>query len=217
MDIPQERVVTEIPGPRSREWFERRAAACPRACSTRTRSSRLGLRARSSDGVDGNRLIDFATGIAVLNVGHTSPEVVAAAQRRLELDTHSCFVTANEPYIELAERLDALAPGDAPKKTMFANSGAEAVENAVKIARRATGRQAIVTFDHAFRPTLLAMSLGQGHAVQAGDGAVRTGYTGCPSPTRTGGRAAPSGAPSRRSTTHGRRSTSTSARTTWPR
>jgi hypothetical protein len=97
----------------------------------------------------------------VLNVGHTSPEVVAAAQKQLELDTHTCFhVTANEPYIELAERLNAIAPGDFEKKTMFANSGAEAVENAVKIARKATGRQAIVTFDHSFHGrTLLAMSL----------------------------------------------------------
>ena len=77
--------------------------------------------------VDGNRLIDFATGIAVLNIGHTQPEVVAAAQDQLERDTHSCFhVTANEPYIELAERLNALAPGDSEKRTMFANSGAEA-------------------------------------------------------------------------------------------
>jgi 4-aminobutyrate aminotransferase/(S)-3-amino-2-methylpropionate transaminase len=97
----------------------------------------------------------------VLNLGHTVPEVVAAAQRQLELDTHTCFhVTANEPYIELAERLNAIAPGDHEKKTMFANSGAEAVENAVKIARKATGRDAIVTFDHAFHGrTLLAMTL----------------------------------------------------------
>ncbi len=73
--------------------------------------------------VDGNRLIDFATGIAVLNVGHTAPEVVAAIQQQAELDTHTCFhVTANEPYIELAERLNALTPGDHAKKTMFANS-----------------------------------------------------------------------------------------------
>jgi 4-aminobutyrate aminotransferase/(S)-3-amino-2-methylpropionate transaminase len=162
VDIPQERkVVTEIPGPRSREWFERRAAAVPQGVF----NTHPIVTARASgaiiEDVDGNRLIDFATGIAVLNVGHTSPEVVAAAQRQLELDTHTCFhVTANEPYIELAERLNTLAPGDAPKKTMFANSGAEAVENAVKIARRATGRQAIVTFDHAFHGrTLLAMSL----------------------------------------------------------
>ena len=86
---------------------------------------------------------------------------MAAAQRQLELDTHTCFhVTANEPYIELAERLNALAPIDGPAKTMFANSGAEAVENAVKIARKATGRSAIVAFDHAFHGrTLMGMSL----------------------------------------------------------
>ncbi len=108
-----------------------------------------------------NRLIDLATGISVLNVGHTAPEVVAAAQRQLELDTHTCFhVTANEPYIELAERLNALMPIDGPVKTMFANSGAEAVENAVKIARKATGRSAVVAFDHAFHGrTLMGMSL----------------------------------------------------------
>jgi len=162
MDIPQERkVVTEIPGPRSREWFERRAASIPQGVA----NIHPIVTARASgaiiEDVDGNRLIDLATGIAVLNVGHTSPEVVRAAQRQLELDTHTCFhVTANEPYIELAERLNALAPGEFAKKTMFANSGAEAVENAVKIARRATGRDAIVTFDHAFHGrTLLAMSL----------------------------------------------------------
>jgi 4-aminobutyrate aminotransferase/(S)-3-amino-2-methylpropionate transaminase len=162
MDIPQERkVVTEIPGPRSKELFARRQAAIP-----------LGVfnihpivTARASgaiiEDVDGNRLIDFATGISVLNVGHSSPAVVEAAQRQLELDTHTCFhVTANEPYIELAERLNALAPGDFKKRTMFANSGAEAVENAIKIARYATGRAAVVTFDHAFHGrTLLAMSL----------------------------------------------------------
>jgi 4-aminobutyrate aminotransferase/(S)-3-amino-2-methylpropionate transaminase len=111
--------------------------------------------------VDGNRLIDLATGISVLNVGHSAPEVVEAVQRQMELDSHTCFhVTASEPYIELAERLNAIAPGDHAKKTMFANAGAEAVENGVKIARRYTGRQAIVTFDHAFHGrTLLAMSL----------------------------------------------------------
>jgi 4-aminobutyrate aminotransferase/(S)-3-amino-2-methylpropionate transaminase len=162
MDIPQERkLVTEIPGPRSREWFERRASAVPQGVG----AIHPIVTARASNAivedVDGNRLIDFATGIAVLNVGHTAPEVVAAIQKQAELDTHSCFhVTANEPYIELAERLNALTPGTFDKKTMFANSGAEAVENAVKIARKATGRPAIVTFDHAFHGrTLLAMSL----------------------------------------------------------
>jgi 4-aminobutyrate aminotransferase / (S)-3-amino-2-methylpropionate transaminase / 5-aminovalerate transaminase len=162
MDIPQERkVVTEIPGPRSIEWFERRG----RAVATGVANIHPIVTARASgaiiEDVDGNRLIDLATGISVLNVGHTAPAVVAAAGRQLELDTHTCFhVTANEPYIELCERLNVLAPGDAEKRTMLANSGAEAVENAVKIARHATGRPAVVAFDHAFHGrTLLAMSL----------------------------------------------------------
>jgi 4-aminobutyrate aminotransferase/(S)-3-amino-2-methylpropionate transaminase len=162
MDIPQERkLVTEIPGPKSREWFERRAAAV--AGGVFNIHPIVTARASGAivEDVDGNRLIDLATGISVLNVGHTAPEVVAAAQAQLEKDTHTCFhVTANEPYIELAERLNALVPIAGPVKTMFANSGAEAVENAVKIARKFTGRSAIVAFDHAFHGrTLLAMSL----------------------------------------------------------
>jgi 4-aminobutyrate aminotransferase/(S)-3-amino-2-methylpropionate transaminase len=162
MDIPQERkVVTDIPGPKSREWFERRAAAIPQGVANIHRIVTARASGAIIEDVDGNRLIDFATGIAVLNLGHASPEVVRAAQEQLERDTHTCFhVTANEPYIELAERLNAIAPGDFEKKTMFANSGAEAVENAVKIARKFTGRDAIVTFDHAFHGrTLLAMTL----------------------------------------------------------
>jgi 4-aminobutyrate aminotransferase/(S)-3-amino-2-methylpropionate transaminase len=162
MDIPQERkLVTEIPGPKSQEWFARRAGAIPAGVA----NLHPIVTARASNAiiedVDGNRLIDFATGIAVLNVGHTAPEVVAAIQRQAELDTHTCFhVTANEPYIELAERLNAIAPIEGPAKTMFANSGAEAVENAVKIARKATGRSALVAFDHAFHGrTLMGMSL----------------------------------------------------------
>ncbi len=144
MDIPQERkLVTEIPGPKSREWFARREQAVAKGVG----AIHPIVTARASgsivEDVDGNRLIDFATGIAVLNVGHTPPEVVAAIQKQAELETHTCFhVTANEPYIELAERLNALTPGDHAKKTMFANSGAEAVENAVKIARKHTGRSA---------------------------------------------------------------------------
>ena len=162
MDIPQERkLVTEIPGPKSKEWFVRRETAVARGAS----NIHPIVTARASgaiiEDVDGNRLIDLATGISVLNVGHTAPEVVQAAQHQLELDTHTCFhVTLSEPYVELAERLNALTPGEFPKKTIFLNSGAEAVENAVKIARHATGRDAIVTFDHAFHGrTLLAMSL----------------------------------------------------------
>ncbi|MGZ8566961.1 MAG: 4-aminobutyrate--2-oxoglutarate transaminase [Actinomycetota bacterium] len=162
MDIPQERkIVTEIPGPKSQEWFERRKAAVPLGVANLHPIVTARASGAIVEDVDGNRLIDLATGIAVLNVGHTAPEVVAAAQRQLELDTHTCFhVTANEPYIELAERLNALAPIDGPAKTMFANSGVEAVENAVKIARRSTGRSAVVAFDHAFHGrTLMGMSL----------------------------------------------------------
>ena len=161
MDIPQERkVVTEIPGPRSKEWIARRDEAMPSAFPAI--HSIVSARASGAivEDVDGNRLIDFATGISVLNVGHSAEDVIDAAERQLERDTHTSGVTANEPTIELAERLNALTPGDFPKKTFFANSGAEAVENAVKIARYATGRQAIVCFDHAFHGrTLLAMTL----------------------------------------------------------
>ena len=162
MDIPQERkLVTEIPGPKSTAWFERRGSAVPMGVANLHPIVTARASGAIVEDVDGNRLIDLATGIAVLNVGHSHPAVVAAAQAQLELDTHTCFhVTANEPYIELAERLNALTPGAFAKKTMFANSGAEAVENAVKIARKHTGRPAIVTFDHAFHGrTLLAMSL----------------------------------------------------------
>jgi 4-aminobutyrate aminotransferase/(S)-3-amino-2-methylpropionate transaminase len=162
MDIPQERkVVTEIPGPRSRAWFDRRSAAVAQGVSTMHPIVTARASGSIIEDVDGNRLIDLSTGISTLNVGHTSPEIVRAAQRQLERETHTCFhVTANEPYIELCERLNALAPGDGPKKTMLANSGAEAVENAIKIARRFTGRPAVVTFDHAFHGrTLLAMTL----------------------------------------------------------
>ena len=95
--------------------------------------------------VDGNRLIDFATGIAVLNVGHTAPEVVAAAQRQLELDTHTCFhVTANEPYIELAERLNALTPGDHAEEDDVRELGRRGGRERGQDRAQATGRQAIV-------------------------------------------------------------------------
>jgi 4-aminobutyrate aminotransferase/(S)-3-amino-2-methylpropionate transaminase len=161
VDIPQERkVVTEIPGPRSRELIGRRGEAMTSAFPAL--HPLVAARAYGSivEDVDGNRLIDLATGISVLNVGHTAREVVEAAKRQLDLDSHTSGVTANEPSIELAERLNALTPGGFPKKTFFANSGAEAVENAVKVARYATGRPAVVTFDHAFHGrTLLAMTL----------------------------------------------------------
>jgi 4-aminobutyrate aminotransferase/(S)-3-amino-2-methylpropionate transaminase len=97
--------------------------------------------------VEGRRYIDFAGGIAVLNTGHCHPDVIAAVKAQLDRYTHTCFqVVAYEPYVEVAERLNALAPGAFPKKTLLLSTGAEAVENAVKIARAHTGRPGIIAF-----------------------------------------------------------------------
>ncbi len=111
--------------------------------------------------VEGKEYIDFAGGIGVNNVGHCDEEVVRAIQDQAEQYIHTCFhVVMYEPYIELAKRLNELTPGTFPKKTMFVNSGAEGVENAVKIARHATGRTATLAFEDAFHGrTLLALSL----------------------------------------------------------
>jgi len=101
--------------------------------------------------VDGKRYIDFAAGIAVLNTGHRHPTVMAAVARQAEAFTHTCFhVTPYESYVALAERLNALTPGNFPKKTLFLNSGAEAVENAIKIARYHTKRSAVIAFSGGF-------------------------------------------------------------------
>jgi 4-aminobutyrate aminotransferase/(S)-3-amino-2-methylpropionate transaminase len=111
--------------------------------------------------VEGREYLDFAGGIAVMNVGHSHPKVVAALQDQAAKFTHTCFmVLPYAPAIELAEQLCRLVPGDFEKAAMFINSGAEAVENAVKIARYATGRQAIICFENAFHGrTLMGMSL----------------------------------------------------------
>ncbi|MDD5336000.1 MAG: 4-aminobutyrate--2-oxoglutarate transaminase [Rhodoferax sp.] len=111
--------------------------------------------------VEGKRYIDFAGGIAVLNTGHRHPAVIAAVKAQLDRFTHTCFqVLAYEPYVELAERLNALAPGDFAKKTMFMTTGAEAIENAIKIARAYTGRSAVVAFSGSFHGrTLLTLGL----------------------------------------------------------
>jgi 4-aminobutyrate aminotransferase/(S)-3-amino-2-methylpropionate transaminase len=111
--------------------------------------------------VDGNRLIDFGGGIGVVNTGHRHPGVVRAVQRQLDQFAHVCFpVTTYEPYIELAERLNRITPGGHAKRTFLVNSGAEAVENAIKVARHYTGRHAVVCFEHGFHGrTNLAMAL----------------------------------------------------------
>ena len=159
---PQERkLLTEIPGPRSRELTRRRLAAVPPAVFNTVPIFAERASGAIVEDVDGNRLIDLAAGLAVLNAGNAPPEVVDAVAAQAERYTHTCFhVVMNEPYVALAERLNELTPGEHAKKTMLVNSGAEAVENAVKVARYHTGRDAVVVFDHAFHGrTLLAMSL----------------------------------------------------------
>ena len=137
-------------------------------------------RARNAElwDVEGRRYIDFAAGIAVVNTGHVHPAVQAAAAKQLEAFTHTCFmVTPYEVAVELAERLNRLAPGPTPKKSIFVTTGAEAVENAIKIARAHTGRSGVIAFGGGFHGrTFMAMALtGQGRTVQGGVRAVSCG------------------------------------------
>jgi 4-aminobutyrate aminotransferase/(S)-3-amino-2-methylpropionate transaminase len=164
---------TELPGPRSRALFARREAAVPRGPYNATpifvKEGHGGVLVDEDD----NRLLDFAGGIGCVNVGHANPAVAKAASEQLARLTHGCFhVTPYEGYVRLAERMNALVPGSFAKKTLFANSGAEAVENAIKIARAATGRSAVVAFEDGFHGrTLLAMSLtSKVHPYKAGFG-----------------------------------------------
>src|SRR5688500_1279775 len=139
----------------------RRQAAIPRGVS----NSLAVYAERASNAeiwdVEGRRYIDFASGISVLNTGHVHPRVKAAVAAQLDKLMHACFqVTPYESYIALAERLNALAPGSSPKKTIFFSTGAEAVENAVKIARCHTGRSAVIAFGGAFHGrTFMASAL----------------------------------------------------------
>lgn len=125
--------------------------------------------------IEGNRYIDFAAGIAVVNTGHRHPKVIEAVKKQLDRFTHTCHqVLPYENYVNLAERLNARVPGDFAKKTIFVSTGAEAVENAVKIARAATGRNAIVAFSGAFHGrTFMTMSMtGKVFPYKAGFGAM---------------------------------------------
>jgi 4-aminobutyrate aminotransferase/(S)-3-amino-2-methylpropionate transaminase len=162
VEVTQAREIrTAIPGPRSLELSARRRASVPAGVG----ATMPIFAERASGGivvdVDGNSFIDLGAGIAVLNVGSSAPLVVENVTEQVQRFTHTCFqVTGFEGYVELAERLNALVPGPAEKRSFFVNSGAEAIENAVKIARSFTGRQAVVAFDHAFHGrTLLTMSL----------------------------------------------------------
>ena len=139
----------------------RRIAAVPRGVSTA--APVFAARAENAEiwDAEGKRYVDFAGGIAVLNTGHRHPKIMAAVARQLELYTHTAFqVMAYEPYVELAERLNALAPFKGPAKTILFTTGAEAAENAVKMARAATGRSAVIAFTGGFHGrTLLTMAM----------------------------------------------------------
>jgi 4-aminobutyrate aminotransferase / (S)-3-amino-2-methylpropionate transaminase / 5-aminovalerate transaminase len=155
------RIKTEIPGPKSRELMGRRKAAVSAGIA-----APLPIFAQEASGaqitdVDGNTFIDFTGGIGVVNAGHANPRVVEKVKAQVEKFTHTCFATIGyEPYVELAEKLNALVPGNFEKRSAFFNSGAEAVENAVKTARYYTGRNGVLAFENAFHGrTLLTMTL----------------------------------------------------------
>ena len=155
------KLITSIPGPKSQALLERRISAVPQGIS-----NNCGVFAKSAKGaliedIDGNVFIDFAGAIGTLNVGHSHPRVVQAIQEQAAEFVHTGFnVMMYDSYIELAERLAALAPIDGEKQVAFFNSGAEAVENAVKIARKYTRRQGIISFTRGFHGrTLMTMSM----------------------------------------------------------
>ncbi|MBA3952301.1 MAG: 4-aminobutyrate--2-oxoglutarate transaminase [Rubrobacter sp.] len=155
------RIKTEIPGPKSRALMERRHRAVTSGVGIATPMFAQEAKGALLTDVDGNTFIDFGGGIGVMNVGHANARVVEAIKEKADQLTHTCFyVTEYEEYIELAERLNALVPGDSEKRSFFVNSGAEAVENAVKIARYYTGRPAVLAFENSFHGrTMLAMTL----------------------------------------------------------
>ncbi|HEY4002198.1 MAG TPA: 4-aminobutyrate--2-oxoglutarate transaminase [Candidatus Xenobia bacterium] len=152
---------TEIPGPKSQALMARVEAATPKAVGHITPIAIERARGALLTDVDGNTYIDFAGGIGVLNVGHCPPEVASAIQDQSEKYLHLCFMlTVYEPYVALCEKLNSIVPGNFPKKSALFNSGAEAVENAVKVARAYTGRPGVVCFERSFHGrTLLALSM----------------------------------------------------------
>jgi 4-aminobutyrate aminotransferase/(S)-3-amino-2-methylpropionate transaminase len=147
--------------PSVKELGERRAACMPPGLASGTACYVVSAKGSLLYDVEGNEYIDFAGGIAVMNVGHSHPKVVAAVKDQAENLTHTCFmVLPYEPAVKLAENLCAITPGDFAKSAFFVNSGAEAVENAVKISRYHTKKPAIIAFENAFHGrTLLTMSL----------------------------------------------------------
>jgi 4-aminobutyrate aminotransferase / (S)-3-amino-2-methylpropionate transaminase / 5-aminovalerate transaminase len=160
--LPQERrLVTSIPGPRSQELLARKAAAVAAGVGHTVPIAAVAAGGGVVVDADGNSLIDLGSGIAVTTIGASHPKVVEAVQRQVAQFTHTCFmVSPYESYVEVAEALNRLTPGDHEKRSALFNSGAEAVENAVKIARKHTGRQAVVAFEHGYHGrTNLTMAL----------------------------------------------------------
>ena len=155
------KLVTAIPGPKSLEMTQRRQAAVSRAVGVTMPVSCARAFGGIIEDVDGNRLIDLGSGIAVTTIGNSSPRVVEAVREQVAEFTHTCFmVTPYEEYIAVCEHLNRLTPGSHEKRSALFNSGAEAVENAIKIARAYTKRDAVVAFDHAYHGrTNLTMAL----------------------------------------------------------
>jgi 4-aminobutyrate aminotransferase / (S)-3-amino-2-methylpropionate transaminase / 5-aminovalerate transaminase len=142
---------TQIPGPKSRALAQRRDAAVPRGLSHATPVYVAHAQDAWLEDVDGNRFIDFAGGIGCLNTGHRNQTVITAIESQLQSFLHTCGqVTPYETYVRLAERLNQITPGKFTKKTLLVNTGAEAVENAVKIARAHTKRPGVIAFEDAF-------------------------------------------------------------------
>ena len=161
-ELPQvRRLVTEIPGPASVALQARKQKAVPQGIGTTLPVYTVAAGGGVVIDVDGNSLIDFGSGIAVTTVGNSAPRVAAAVAAQVAAFTHTCFmVTPYDGYVRVAEALNRLTPGDHDKRTVLFNSGAEAVENAVKIARAHTRRQAVVAFDHGYHGrTNLTMAL----------------------------------------------------------
>ena len=149
--VQERRLVTAIPGPVSQRLQARKVSAVPSGVGTTLPVYVTAAAGGVVVDADGNSLIDFGSGIAVTTVGNSAPAVVDAVTAQVQAFTHTCFmVTPYEGYVEVAEALNRLTPGDHDKRTALFNSGSEAVENAVKIARSHTGRQAVVVFDHAY-------------------------------------------------------------------
>ena len=162
---------TPVPGPRSQALMKRRDAAVVRAAYHATPVFVAKAEGAVIEDVDGNRIIDFAGGIGCLNTGHRAPAVVDAVRRQVDRFLHTSFnVLPYESYIAVCEKLNAIAPGKGPKKTLLVSTGAEATENAVKIARAYTRRPAIIAFEDAFHGrTYMAMAMtSKTHPYKAG-------------------------------------------------